>query len=321
MQIDMLLRVSVGTFEAKPRANEHTVKFYAGDEDFVTAVAGFLAPGFHAEELVVAVATRAHLALIEDELERRGIDPASAIEHGRYLRADAQTLLSRCMADGGPDRQAFMSTIRPLLDRPGRSSARRHVFGEMVALLWDNGDVAGAVALESMWNSLQQEIDFDLLCAYPAPNDEAYLAATSVCELHLEPISPSWPKTGSGAARCSRGFAPSPEAVADARRFVACELDGRVDTSVVESAVLVVSELATNAVRHARSYFSVSLEYGDNQSVRLSVYDVDERMPVVVSHVARPEGGRGIALVSKLATRWGAQPRRCGKAVWAEFSH
>jgi hypothetical protein len=42
------------------------------------------------------------------------------------------------------------------------------VFGEMVALLWADGDRNGALVLEELWNDLTRRMSFPLLCAYPA---------------------------------------------------------------------------------------------------------------------------------------------------------
>ncbi len=42
------------------------------------------------------------------------------------------------------------------------------MFGEMVALLWADGQTGAAVDLEAMWNELASQYSFSLLCAYPA---------------------------------------------------------------------------------------------------------------------------------------------------------
>jgi hypothetical protein len=51
----------------------------------------------------------------------------------------------------------------------GEGQARQvRVFGEMVALLWADGDRNGALVLEGLWNELTRRLSFPLLCAYPA---------------------------------------------------------------------------------------------------------------------------------------------------------
>jgi hypothetical protein len=62
-----------------------------------------------------------------------------------------------------------------------------HVFGEMVALLWDFGQVAAAIEVEAMWNELAAQYQFSLLCAYPADSvrgGQHQDALTEVCRVH-----------------------------------------------------------------------------------------------------------------------------------------
>ena len=59
--------------------------------------------------------------------------------------------------------------------------------GEMVALLWEGGDLASAVELEDLWNDIRSQYDFDLLCAYRLStfdNEDAAQAFRRVCEQH-----------------------------------------------------------------------------------------------------------------------------------------
>jgi anti-sigma regulatory factor (Ser/Thr protein kinase) len=93
----------------------------------------------------------------------------------------------------------------------------------------------------------------------------------------------------------------------------------------VDDAVLVVSELVTNAVRHAR-------EHGDGIGLLLilrpthlilAVKDGDlKRVPDIRPADQDAECGRGLALIDALADNWGATAlTKGGKAVWAVFRH
>ncbi|MFJ4800920.1 ATP-binding protein [Streptomyces murinus] len=101
-----------------------------------------------------------------------------------------------------------------------------------------------------------------------------------------------------------------------------------------ETIRLLVSELATNAVRHPKegnqhssSYdqrhavqtFEVALDL-INGVVRVSVWDRDSRPPVVKQVGVEATGGRGVFLVAAMSRRWGFYPARGlpGKVVWAE---
>lgn len=109
-----------------------------------------------------------------------------------------------------------------------------------------------------------------------------------------------------------------PESVAAVREFVAgCCSDWGLDAAV-DVAVLLASELATNAVRYARTPVTVWLAQRPDRIV-LSVEDASPE-PATVRHPgALEEGGRGLELVEALADGWGERGRGNGKLVWAEI--
>jgi anti-sigma regulatory factor (Ser/Thr protein kinase) len=82
--------------------------------------------------------------------------------------------------------------------------------------------------------------------------------------------------------------------------------------------LLVVSELVTNAVVHARSAPEVVASQW-RRRVRFEVYDDDASPPVVrAPSTLRDAGGFGLAMVAALSERWGWDPTPTGKRVWAE---
>jgi hypothetical protein len=85
----------------------------------------------------------------------------------------------------------------------------------------------------------------------------------------------------------------------------------------VEPAVLLASELVTNAVRYASRPLSVRLMLTD--SLLCEVQDDDHHLPVLGSPCPTDESGRGILLVSRLARRWGVSRIPTGKVVWFEL--
>lgn len=102
-----------------------------------------------------------------------------------------------------------------------------------------------------------------------------------------------------------------------ARAFVR-ELLDTDDAELVASVELLVSELVTNAVLHARSAPRIEVHLGQG-AVRVSVRDDDPHLPRQrVPDQERP-GGRGMHLVDGVASRWGAEPDGGGKVVWFEI--
>jgi len=112
-----------------------------------------------------------------------------------------------------------------------------------------------------------------------------------------------------------RTFAPVPSSVREARLFVA---DTVADTGVdAWAATLMVSELATNAVVHAKTSYEVRIS-ARNTTLRVEVVN---DAPEFVAAVKEPseETGRGIATVEALASDWGTDTSPDKKVVWFEL--
>jgi serine/threonine-protein kinase RsbW len=117
-------------------------------------------------------------------------------------------------------------------------------------------------------------------------------------------------------------FPNSPYVVARARRFVTQRLRG-VSPELTRVVGLLVSELATNCVRHTASNFSVEIEQ-NARDVTVRVTDQGDGEPVMRSPGATDPSGRGLRLVEKLADSFGvthdaarrAGDQRGNKTVW-----
>lgn len=105
-----------------------------------------------------------------------------------------------------------------------------------------------------------------------------------------------------------------------ARRFVRDTLRAWGREALVDAACLVVSELATNAVLHARTGLVVRLSTRDAHSLRVEVVDSAAGSPRVRDQAtAMTTTGRGLGIVSELSRAWGVEPSDQGKVVWAEL--
>jgi anti-sigma regulatory factor (Ser/Thr protein kinase) len=83
---------------------------------------------------------------------------------------------------------------------------------------------------------------------------------------------------------------------------------------------LLLSELVTNAVMHARTRFSVVLTRA-NAVLRCEVTDASPLAPEPRrTPTAGQTGGRGLLLVESVASRWGVQRHQHGKTVWFDLS-
>ena len=110
-----------------------------------------------------------------------------------------------------------------------------------------------------------------------------------------------------------------PEQVAEARRLVAGYLAERGDDDG-EVAVLLTSELVTNAILYGRAPLELRAQ-ADGAALRVEVHDLDPTSPPVLRYdVDLIEiGGRGLQLVDTLADRWGWSENDYGKVVWFEL--
>jgi anti-sigma regulatory factor (Ser/Thr protein kinase) len=115
-----------------------------------------------------------------------------------------------------------------------------------------------------------------------------------------------------------REFSNEVESVPQARHFVREVLiKARCDSAQVDDTEQVVGEFAVNALQHAGSFFSVALERADRK-IRVAVRDEDGHIPVVRDVGTDSESGRGLYIVSRLASQWGCESMDRGKEVWAE---
>lgn len=147
--------------------NEHFVQFYETDSYLVESVADFLARGVMAGEGIIAVATRDHRIQIQDQLIERGLDIAAANESGQCIWLDAAETLAQFMVNGSLDRDRFRKVVGATVVQAAQGRHRVRAFGEMVALLWADGNRDAAYELERLWNELAKTLSFTLYCAYP----------------------------------------------------------------------------------------------------------------------------------------------------------
>jgi anti-sigma regulatory factor (Ser/Thr protein kinase) len=129
------------------------------------------------------------------------------------------------------------------------------------------------------------------------------------------------PMSGPSTQLATRlALAPSAQTGSLARRALRQLFDkGRVDQDTSDTAVLLATELVTNAVEHGRGSAQLDAAIQDHV-IRLEVSDSSTVVPRPNTGVPDlDERGRGLLLLDALASRWGVQPRSDGKTVWCEL--
>ncbi|MGW4791148.1 ATP-binding protein [Nonomuraea sp. NPDC004297] len=119
--------------------------------------------------------------------------------------------------------------------------------------------------------------------------------------------------------RWCRNFPGTEDQIREARQFIAAYLGDRPET---DTAQLVVSELATNAIRHTHSglpggCFGVSLHAGSTLLILAVLDEGSPTAPQLRHAIDDDQGGRGLYLVETLTIRWGVYGDAGGRTVWA----
>jgi hypothetical protein len=315
--------VSHGSGHLTGGQEAHVVHFYPADGELAASASRYLADGIRSGDGVVVVATEPHRDAFVLGLAAAGVAVGAAERDGRLLLVDAAGLLATFFDGDRLDRDRFQAAAYGLLGRAGRADgpgglgARRRIriYAEMVALLWDAGQVSLAIELEELWNGLAARFPFGLLCGYPASvldATEHTNAVVDVRRLH-------------GTSAEARSFHSELDSVRAARHYVAAVLEPSADQALADDAAIVVTEFASNAVVHGKSAFTVVISLrpasgrpspGRGARIRIAVRDNAQVLGSVPFPVT---AGHGLSVVAQLASRWGVEPVPAGKVVWAEL--
>ena len=164
-----MLDTADGARPAMPVRGLHAVHFYEGDDFLAEEVADFLDEALRAGDVALMIATPEHRAAIKRRLQGLGARKGMAGWYtGELVEFDAAETLARISRDGRPDAQLFAQVVGEAVASASQNGQREvHAFGEMVALLCEQGRHREAIELEELWNRLGTHLRFSLLCAYP----------------------------------------------------------------------------------------------------------------------------------------------------------
>ena len=292
------------------------VQFSTSDEELVERAGSHIAGALGSGAIALVLAAPPRARAFAAWLTAADVELEAAVADGTYVALDAHEMLQRLLVDGEPDAGRFDDSIGTLVRAAAATGRPVCAYGEMVALLWDEGRVNAAIKLEELWNELSARTPFSLFCSYPSTavtsEDHAGLVSR-VCCLHTAVIGPD-PRD-----RAIRRFEAAPDAPRAARAFVTDTLRRLGSEHLIADAALVVTELATNAVVHAGCDFTVTIAPSCD-AVRIEVRDGSALPPKLRPARPRAESGRGLALIAAVAGAWGVDRASDGKIIWAELS-
>jgi KaiC/GvpD/RAD55 family RecA-like ATPase len=195
----------------------HAVQVYGDVTELAGSVTKYLAVGFDLGEPGVVIATPAHWELFGERLAESGWNAERIEQSGLLFCADAETTLAAVMDGDRPSFDRFDAVVGRLLDQVGARFPKRRirVFGEMVDLLREQANTAGAAAVEELWNRLARRRSFSLLCGYQLDvfdRDAQASVLPQICRSHSHVLTADDPERLERAVDAALEDALGPEA-------------------------------------------------------------------------------------------------------------
>ena len=160
----------------------HAVHFYDDTDILLSRLGAYIEKGLQANASVIVIARNEVLGQVKGCVAPEYRD--------RFVGLDAHTTLSSFMVEGLPDRSRFMQSVGGVVDRAARRSTHVYAFGEMVNILWEDGNHVAALQLEAFWNDLMKVYPFTLLCAYASDlMKSSQVSKSIICSEHSQIIS------------------------------------------------------------------------------------------------------------------------------------
>ncbi|MCD6062151.1 MAG: hypothetical protein K0R82_62 [Flavipsychrobacter sp.] len=165
---------------------QHVLQVYRTDEILIDALIGFTGTGINAGECVVVIATPQHLNALSGKLRDLGIHLPTLIADDRFIPLEAERTRDKFVINGMPDAGRLEEIVYGLLYRADRRGRRVRFFGEIMALMWAEGNKTAALRLEELWTSMSNAREFSIFCGYPeaAFADNKRESIRQVCGIH-----------------------------------------------------------------------------------------------------------------------------------------
>jgi hypothetical protein len=166
------LREPWGGLLASAGPRDHIVQLYQDQQFLNRAVCRFAASAIANGEGVILVPTAAHWDAFQPRLEAEGVDTKAAQDCGQLTVVDADDLLPNFMRDAMPDAPVFLGLAADVIAkaRGGGRYPKVRWWGEMVNILWEQGNVAASMDLEDQFDNLAQHHEIAIFCSFVMDN-------------------------------------------------------------------------------------------------------------------------------------------------------
>lgn len=174
---------------ADPARDEHIAQLYQDEDFYGEAVSHFAAEGVARGESIVIAATAANWAKISARLTRKGLALADLFRRGQLTLLDAEQTLPRFLTSDMPDGKIFTDFAHATIEkaRAGGKFTRVRWWGDMVNLLYVNGNVRGAIRFEEFLDDVAREQSVAILCSFLMDKYDSKIydrAFGEVCRTH-----------------------------------------------------------------------------------------------------------------------------------------
>ncbi len=178
---------------AEPGDDGHIVQLYQDDDFYGEAISHFAAEGLVRGESIILVATKPHWQNISSRLRAKGLDLEALFRYGQLTLLDADDTLPKFMAGNDPDGSIFKPLAKQTIARARADGRFPRVrwWGEMVNVLYVNGNPRGSSRLEEFFDEVAHEEQIAIFCSFlmdkfdPQIYDEAF---GNVCRTHSHVI-------------------------------------------------------------------------------------------------------------------------------------
>ena len=170
----------------------HVVSFYDDRTTLERCIVHYAIEGLHADDTVVLIVATSSIQTVRDAIAAHGFEVDDLARRGRLVLFDADATLKSVTTQNGIDWPAVRALAGRLVGDAKATGRPMRLFGEMVAILWQRGDVQQAMDLERLWHERAHEHGFDVLCAYPPMVTTVPMASgqiNTMCALHDATVS------------------------------------------------------------------------------------------------------------------------------------
>lgn len=152
----------------RPQCCEHVAHLYTDSNILLGKVASFITPALLEGHAAVIAATQEHIDGLLRRINNDQIDVERLLERRQLICVDAEQLLANILDNNQINWESLQTMMEPEIEAATARFGELVVYGEVVNVLWQQGNYAGAHALEQWWNELVKRYGFALMCGYRA---------------------------------------------------------------------------------------------------------------------------------------------------------